>query len=75
MDIQQTKLNDAQITFLQLFNRPLSDKDLSELQRLVTRYFADKALDIADRVWEEKGYTEEQLLSVHERTAYPKKQY
>jgi hypothetical protein len=75
MDIQQTKLNDAQITFLQLFNRPLSDKDLSELQRLVTRYFADKALNIADRVWEEKGYTEEQLLNIHERTAYAKKQH
>jgi hypothetical protein len=68
-----TKLNKAQVEFLHLFERNVSDEDLIALKRIISRYFAEKAIQIADKVWEEKGYTEEDFLHLHERTPYPTK--
>jgi hypothetical protein len=42
---------------------PLSDNqdDLPELRRVIAKFLLDKARDKADAIWDEKGYTDEQM--------------
>jgi len=48
----------------------LTEQDLLEIKRLLAQYFMDKASDLADQVWDEKGLTEEEILKQHRRTPY-----
>ena len=63
-------LSNIQLKLLQLFSQNVSDEDLKAIQRMIVRYFAEKATDAADRDWEEKGYDAGTLLSEHMRTPY-----
>ena len=49
-------LTNLQLELLQLYSLDLSDKELLDIQRLIARYFADKASDEMDRLWDEKGW-------------------
>ncbi len=62
--------SDLQLELLKLYARQVSEQDLLEIKRLLAQYFLDKASDQADQVWEEKGLTEEEILSQHRRTPY-----
>ncbi len=64
-------LSNLQLEFLKLYADGIPEKDLKAIQRLIARYFADKASDEADKIWEEKGYTVEGILNDHSRTPYP----
>jgi len=63
-------LSNMQLQLLQLYAAGVSDEDLKAIQRMLARYFADKASKGAQEVWEEKGYTTEQLLQENMRTPY-----
>ena len=78
MEVQTLKspLNNAQLELLKFFSRELSEEDLLALKRLFVRYLADKATRLADNVWAEKGWTNEdmkQLAHAHMRTPYKPK--
>lgn len=69
----ETPLNQTQIEILKLFTRDLSEHDLLEIKRLIVKYLADQVTQKVDAIWEEKGWTDEdmqRLLNTHERTAY-----
>ena len=73
MEALQSPLNKAQIEILKLFSREVSDTDLLEVKRFIVKYFARKAIDSANKVWDDKEWgaeDEKRLLSVHERTPY-----
>jgi len=59
-----------QLELLKLYADGISDVDLKAIQRLIARYFAEKASDEADKIWEKKGYTAEEILKEHSRTPY-----
>ena len=61
-----------QLELLKIYARRLPENDLLEIKRMLAQYFMDKASDLADKVWEEKGLTEEKILGQHKRTPYPK---
>jgi hypothetical protein len=66
-------LSNLQLELLKLFTQKVSDTDLLEIKRLVSSYFAEKAMDAADKVWEEKGWTNsdmEKLANTRMRTTY-----
>ena len=72
----QQPFNDAQLELLKLFSREIPQEDLIEIKRLIVRYFAKKAIESANKVWEKNDWNEEdekRLLSIHERTPYSKK--
>jgi len=51
----------------------MEDNDLIEIKRLIVRYLAAKVTRMADEVWEEKGWTNDdmhRLLHTHKRTPY-----
>jgi hypothetical protein len=67
-------LSNLQLELLKLFAQNVSEEDLFAIQQLIARYFAEKAMDEADKVWDEKGWTEadaERLAHMHMRTPYP----
>lgn len=66
-------LNNHQLEILKLFSRELDDKDLIEIKKLIVKYLADKITRMADEVWEEKNWTNDdmkRLLKTHKRTPY-----
>lgn len=65
--------NKHQLELLKLFSRDLDDADLIAIKRLIVQYLGEKITKMADEVWEERNWTNEdmrRLLNTHERTPY-----
>ena len=54
-------LTNLQLELLKLFSLELPEEDLIQIQRLIAGYFADKASDEMDRLWEGKGWNDETM--------------
>lgn len=70
---QSTKLNAVQLHLLKMFARPMSEQDLLEIKALLSNYYAKKVDDESDKLWEEKGLSQQSiddLLNAHLRTPY-----
>lgn len=50
----------------------MSQEDLLQIKYMLARYFAQKATDLADKVWVEKQLDAETILQTHVRTPYKK---
>jgi hypothetical protein len=69
----QQPFSNLQLELLKLYSKNVSENDLLQIKLFLAQYFAEKAMDEADRIWEEKDYTAEKILNTHRRTPYPKK--
>jgi hypothetical protein len=54
-------LSNVQLELLKLYSTNLSQQDLVELKRLLANYFAQKAIKEADKIWDEKGFSNEDM--------------
>ncbi len=66
-------LSNMQLELLKLFSRDIAEEDLKAIKMLIVEYLSDKLDRQTDKVWEEKGWTEEdmeRLLNTHMRTPY-----
>ena len=61
MSVINTPLTNIQIELLKLYSMEVSNEDLTAIQRLIARYFADKASDEMDRLWQENGWTNDTM--------------
>lgn len=72
--IEQTgTLTNLQLELLQMFKYELGEEQLLEIRALLAKYFADKATEEMDRLWEERGWstdTMEKWSKEHMRTEY-----
>jgi hypothetical protein len=71
--VLEKPLTELQMDLLELFARQVSEEDLKHLRLMFSNYFAQKATGEMERVWKERGYTEEtekQWLNEHMRTPY-----
>jgi hypothetical protein len=59
-----------QLELLDTFSRQPSVEDLFNIKILLSNYFAKKAMDEADRLWEERNYTQETMENWLENLAY-----
>jgi len=50
-------LNNLQLELLKLYSRGLSDDALLEVKSILAKYFAERASDEMDKVWDENGLT------------------
>ncbi|MEM6262123.1 MAG: hypothetical protein AAGI38_06410 [Bacteroidota bacterium] len=67
------KLTNLQLELLQMFEKELPDEQLLEVRDLLSAYFAKKATDEMDKLWEERGWTQQTMdnwLNEHMRTGY-----
>ena len=56
-------LSNVQLELIKTFSTDISDSELLELKNLIANYFAQKAIKEADRLWDERGYTNEKMNS------------
>lgn len=71
--MQTSVLNPAQIQLLNMMSFVSSPSVLSELNSVVSDFFAKRAQDEIDRMWKSGELTEEKVESfrtLHERTPY-----
>lgn len=55
---QHTGLNEIQVSLLRLFNRPMSEKEVKELKRLLLKHYSEQLKEEVTKVVSEKGYTQ-----------------
>lgn len=61
MEQKHQPLSNAQLELLKLFSRPMSDAELAELKNYLVQFYAKRVMDEADRLWDERGYTQETM--------------
>jgi hypothetical protein len=54
-------LSNIQQELLKLYSSNIPDADLVNIKRFLARYFASKAIDEADKIWDQKGYDNETI--------------
>lgn len=70
-------LNDTQVALLKL-SEHLSEEELRDLKQLIIAFKARRLALLADKVWTEKGWTQETMqtfLQTHLRTPYNSQQH
>lgn len=56
-----TKLSNVQMELLRLYSTNLSEDDLEELKLLLARFYGDKSIKLVNKVWDDKGLTDEDM--------------
>ena len=54
-------LNNVQMELMKLYSTGMSDTDLNELKSVLAKFYADKTIAAADKVWDEKGLTNDDM--------------
>ncbi len=70
METLQTPLSNLQLELLKVFSRPVSEQDLLQIRQMLAKFFAEKAMNLADEAWDAQGWTAEdtdRLLQEHHR--------
>jgi len=70
---QRTILNEAQLGILRLLGRMKTVEQVNELRQVISNYYAQKATEEMDRLWETGQWSEEKndaILNEHLRTPY-----
>ncbi|MCB9333914.1 MAG: hypothetical protein H6574_22900 [Lewinellaceae bacterium] len=73
MEALEGPLSNLQLELLKAFSHQLSEQDLLQVRALLAAFFAKKSIEIANKVWDEEGWTPEkvdQLLHSKIRTPY-----
>lgn len=70
---QRTLLNEAQLGILRLLGRMKTVEQVNELRQVISNYYAQKATEEMDLLWENGEWSEEKnegVLKEHLRTPY-----
>ena len=51
--------SNIQMELLKLYSMNIDDNELLHIKNYLAQFFMQKAIDEADRVWDEKGYSNE----------------
>lgn len=54
-------LSNVQIELLKLYSTDLSEEDIKELKLLLAKFYAKKSIKLANKIWDEKGLTDEDM--------------
>ena len=55
-------MSNLQLELLRLYGNGVSEESLREIKIILAKYFADKATDAMNKVWDEKGLTEQTMI-------------
>ncbi|MFK7946125.1 MAG: hypothetical protein AB8G11_00950 [Saprospiraceae bacterium] len=61
MDKLTQPLSNVQIELLKVFSYNLDNSELLELKDTLANFFAQRAVKAADKVWDEKGWTDDDV--------------
>lgn len=54
-------LSNVQVELLKLYSTNLNDDDIKDLKNKLAEFYASKAIGAADKVWEEKNLSNEEM--------------
>ena len=54
-------LSNIQQELLKLYSSDIAETDLLNIKRYLAKYFAAKAIDEADNIWQQKGYNDDTM--------------
>jgi hypothetical protein len=57
-------LSNVQIELLKLYSTGVSDETLIDLKKTMAKFFLDRLRKTADKIWEEKGYSDAQMKTI-----------
>ena len=57
-------LTNGQIELMRLFRSNLSDADLADLKKSILNFFAEKGINAANELWDEKGLSNDGMNSL-----------
>ncbi len=75
MEIIQSPFTEPQLDLLRMFSQKIDDNNWKEIKLIITNYFANKAIEEANHIWEKENWDEDKLreiLNTHSRTPYKK---
>ncbi len=55
-------MSNLQLELLRIYGNGVSEENLREIKTILAKYFADKATEAMDEVWEEKNLTEQDMI-------------
>jgi hypothetical protein len=55
-------MSNLQLELLRLYGNGISEENLREIKKILAKYFADKATDAMDQVWDETDLTEQTVI-------------
>ncbi|MDP3839780.1 MAG: hypothetical protein Q8Q54_12760 [Methylococcales bacterium] len=58
---QSAGLSNVQQEILKLYATELAENELHELKMQLAQYYAQKAIQAADKIWDEKSYSTEEM--------------
>lgn len=61
MAVHKLPFSNAQLELLKAFSHQLSENELKELRKLLARFFANRLMLEADKVWEEQNWSDEKV--------------
>jgi hypothetical protein len=61
MSVAAHPLSNIQQELLKLYSADIAEADLLNIKRYLAKYFANKAIDEADQLWEQRGYTNDTM--------------
>jgi hypothetical protein len=60
----QPAFTNLQLELLKVFARQVSDEDVNAIRMMLSNYFADKAMNLADQVWQKNNWTEQDAINM-----------
>lgn len=76
MESIETPFSNIQMELLQLYKSDVSDADLFVIKKMIADYFAKKAINMADEIWDKEKWDDkkiQELLQTKMRTPYNKR--
>jgi len=64
-------LTNAQMELMKLFGTDLDERDLKYLKLLLSHFYAKKATQAADTLWDERGLSDMDMDKILSFTSYP----
>ncbi len=69
------KLTNLQLELIKIFSYQLPNNQIKDIKNILAKYFADKASDEMDKLWDENNWSDETMTdwtNEHMRTTYKK---
>lgn len=70
--VLEKPLSNLQLELLKLYSHDLNEQDLVAVQRLLANFFADRASDEMDRLWDKNEWTNDTMDEWLSDTDQPK---
>ena len=68
--METQSFSNLQLELLRVYSREITDEDVLAIRKMLASYFAEKAIKMADKTWDENGWKStdtERLSQEHNR--------